>query len=209
MKRAGFIFGILLLFLTNAANAAENDDLRRIEEYLNSITTLKTDFTASFPDGFNVEGKAYLSRPGKMHLDYGPPTSVLVIADGRFLIHYDKELKQASWVGLSEAPVVELLVRPKISLDDDDIEVVRVEKSAQTIDLYLKLLRAPPEQQKMMMTFSTAPMQLLQWIEQDTPYGDVVVRFNNMSINIPLPSDLFVFKDPRFNDPLSSRRRSF
>ena len=71
-------------------------DVERAETYLNQITTLKARFLQLAPHGGQAEGTAYFSRPGRMRLQYDPPSPMLVVADGTFLIvsHNRKSLEQ-------------------------------------------------------------------------------------------------------------------
>lgn len=202
------LIAVIFLFCAIEARAAsDKDELIRIESYLNTITTLEADFKVRFPNSATiVPGKAYLSRPGKMRLDYEDPMPILVIADGSFLIHYDKKLKQASWVGLSEAPSVELMVRSKIMLDDKDIKILKVTRTTDTVSVELQLPDAPQEMKSLTLVFNHTPLYLTQWIEKYEDGDEILVTFSGLKINTPLSPELFVFNDPRFSDSLHRGR---
>ncbi|MBV8938250.1 MAG: outer membrane lipoprotein carrier protein LolA, partial [Alphaproteobacteria bacterium] len=56
---------------SDAADAADaavphGESLKRVEDYLNGITTIVADFTQVAPDGSLAGGKFFLKRPGKM-----------------------------------------------------------------------------------------------------------------------------------------------
>lgn len=68
-------------------------ELKRVENYLNSISTIVADFTQVAPDGTLASGKFYLKRPGKMRWQYEPPTPVLIILNDWHFIYYDYELE--------------------------------------------------------------------------------------------------------------------
>ncbi len=197
---------IFLLCAIEARAASDQEELVRIETYLNTVTTLESDLKVRFPNSTIVPGKAYLSRPGKMRLDYEDPMPMLVIADGSFLIHYDKKLKQASWVGLSEAPSVELMVRSRIMLDDKDIKILKVKRATDTVSVELQLPDAPQEMESLTLVFNHTPLYLTQWIEKYEDGDEILVTFSRLKTNIPLPPELFVFNDPRFSDSLHRGR---
>src|SRR5208283_1591511 len=94
-------------------------------EYLNTIKTLKARFTQIAPSGDSIDGTIYLSRPGRMRLDYDPPSPIMVMANGNFLIYYDKQLKQVSYLDL-ESSIAGVLVRDRVQLDGEDLKLLKV-----------------------------------------------------------------------------------
>ena len=60
-----------------------------IEAYINSIRTLQARFVQSNPNGSNVQGTLYVSRPGKMRFQYDPPSQLKIVADGRQVTMWD------------------------------------------------------------------------------------------------------------------------
>ena len=100
---------ILIAFLTLfaapafALTEAETALVKKAEAYLNAITTLKARFTQVNADGASHEGDLYISRPGKMRLVYDPPTPMLMVADGVFLIYVDKDMDDVSHIDLNLA----------------------------------------------------------------------------------------------------------
>src|SRR3546814_9698952 len=78
--------------------------VERFEAYLNSIDALEARFSQVDSQNKRATGKIYLSRPGKLRFEYDPPVPVLIVANGRFLIHYDRELKTASYINQRDTP---------------------------------------------------------------------------------------------------------
>ena len=54
-------------------SAQDKGDVERAETYLNAITTLKARFLQVSPNGASVEGDVYLSRPGRLRMQYDQP----------------------------------------------------------------------------------------------------------------------------------------
>jgi hypothetical protein len=67
---------------------------------LNDIKILKAHFVQVSFNGACAEGEVYLDRPGHLSCDYGPPTPVLIIANGLSLLYYDKEPTEATFLPL-------------------------------------------------------------------------------------------------------------
>ena len=54
----------------------------QIEQYFNSIRSLKARFVQSNPNGSVVQGTLYVRRPGRMRFEYDPPSQLKIVADG-------------------------------------------------------------------------------------------------------------------------------
>jgi outer membrane lipoprotein carrier protein len=72
-----------------------------VEKYLAGLATWSADFTQTIDDGNgkvlrSAAGKLYLERPGKFRWDYTEPSEQLVLADGKQIWFYDKDLSQAN-----------------------------------------------------------------------------------------------------------------
>lgn len=174
--------------------AEDRQDLQRIETYLNGIRTLSADFLQISQQGGIAKGKFYLSRPGKMRFEYEPPTPILMVADGNFLVYYDSMLKQTSHLPLSTTPV-SLLVREQIRMSGD-VTVTGVERGPGTLRVTLRQTKEP-DQGAITLVFSDQPLQLLQWSVLDPQGQTTRVSLNNMRTDVRLSADLFRFSDPR------------
>src|SRR5271168_2273551 len=83
---------------TAAASASPASD---VEHYLAGLSSWSADFTQTIDDGHgnvmrSAAGRLYLQRPGKFRWDYSQPSEQLVLADGRQIWFYDKDLAQAN-----------------------------------------------------------------------------------------------------------------
>lgn len=70
-------------------------------------------FQAEFAEFHNgilaATGTLYVSRPGKMRLEYDAPMTSIFVADGHWFIHFDRELGQPSHFPLKDNPAGFLL----------------------------------------------------------------------------------------------------
>jgi outer membrane lipoprotein carrier protein len=72
-----------------------------VQKYLANLATWSADFTQTIEDSGgkvlrSAAGKLYLQRPGKFRWDYSQPSEQLVLADGKQIWFYDKDLAQAN-----------------------------------------------------------------------------------------------------------------
>jgi outer membrane lipoprotein carrier protein len=72
-----------------------------VEGYLNGLASWSADFTQTIDDGHgkimrSAAGKLYLQKPGRFRWDYSQPSEQLILADGKQIWFYDKDLGQAN-----------------------------------------------------------------------------------------------------------------
>ncbi len=100
--RAAGLVAVVGLFANLAhaapARAAPADE---VEKNLAGLASWSADFTQTIDDGHgkvlrSAAGKLYLQRPGKFRWDYTEPSEQLVLADGKQIWFYDKDLAQAN-----------------------------------------------------------------------------------------------------------------
>ena len=96
---------ILLGFLSIAmpASAAQTaaSPAAEVEKYLVGLTTWSADFEQTIDDGHGnvlrkAAGRFYLQHPGKFRWDYVKPSDQVIVADGKQIWFYDKDLAQAN-----------------------------------------------------------------------------------------------------------------
>ena len=183
-------------------NAEERAELARIEAYLNGFRSVRSDFAQWSSNGEEARGRLYLARPGKLRIDYQPPAPILVIADGTFLIYYDRKLEQVSYVPLASTPA-SILLDKHISLAEGALMVTGFERAEGTI--FVTVARADkPGEGSITLSFREEPLALQQWSVTD-PQGIVtVVTLLQPRFDVDLDESLFSFQDPRAFAPRPS-----
>jgi outer membrane lipoprotein carrier protein len=88
-----------------AAAAALASPTSEVEKYLDGLATWSADFSQTIDDGHGkvtrtAAGKLYLQKPGKFRWDYADPSEQLILADGKQIWFYDKDLQQANVRGM-------------------------------------------------------------------------------------------------------------
>lgn len=92
---------LLLAVALVSAGPASASPAADLEKYLSGLATWTADFTQTIDDGHgnvlrSAAGRLYLQRPGKFRWDYSEPSEQLVLADGKQIWFYDKDLSQAN-----------------------------------------------------------------------------------------------------------------
>jgi outer membrane lipoprotein carrier protein len=87
--------------MTGHAAGAPASPTAEVEKYLDGLSSWSADFTQTIDDGHgnvlrSAAGRLYLQRPGKFRWDYAQPSEQLVLADGKHIWFYDKDLAQAN-----------------------------------------------------------------------------------------------------------------
>lgn len=182
--------------------AADRKDLARIQDYMNSITTLQSRFLQSSSTGGYAEGTLYLSRPGRMRIEYDPPTQFMIVADGTWLIYYDKELEQMTHLPLGLTPAA-IIVDDNLSLFSDDPKVTKVERGPGVIAI---TLITGKDEGDITLVFSDKPLVMKKWIVTDTQGVRTSVSLLSSRLGLALDDKLFKVKllqpesDPNMSD---------
>lgn len=171
-----------------------------IEDYLNTLVKMKSRFLQASSNGNYSEGTFYLSRPGKMRIEYDPPVQFMIVADGTWLIYIDKELDQITHLPLGTTPA-DILVQEKISLvSGTDLTVTKIERSPGVIGLTLS--REGEEGGNLTLIFADKPLELKKWIVVDPQGIKTSVSLLATERDITFDPELFNVKLKPQNVPL-------
>jgi outer membrane lipoprotein-sorting protein len=171
-------------------SAADRGDIAKIEHYLNGIGTMTAKFLQLAPDGTLSRGRLYLSRPGRLRVEYAPPSPILIVANGRWLIYHDFELEQTSYQFL-EGSFAGFLVRETIKLDGEVI-VTGLERRPGVIAVKL-IMTDDPDAGRLTLTFSDQPLMLRRWAVTDSQGLVTQVALFNPRFSVSLDEKLFEF----------------
>lgn len=178
------------------SEGAAAEDLRRIEDYLNAFDTVEARFRQSSSNGEVAEGDLYLSRPGRLRIEYSPPVPVIMISNGTILMYYDRELDQFSHVPLSLSPA-SILLEEAIDFHGDTIDIVRLDRSDGM--LWLTVVRhEDPQEGTVTLIFDDAPLALREWIITDAQGIRTRVSLIDARFDTALDPQLFELFNPRF-----------
>ena len=194
----GALAGLLYLrpFYALAAPApADQTEVERAEQYLNSITTVRARFQQQSSNGGNATGTFYLQRPGKLRIDYAQPSHLQIYASSGMLIYVDTELEESTYVPLSATPAG-LLVRDNVRFSGD-VGVTKVERRPQVLRIELVQTKEP-DAGRVTLGFADQPLELRQWDVVDAQGITTTVTLLNAEFGVQIDPKVFVFQDPKF-----------
>ncbi|PPR11065.1 MAG: hypothetical protein CFH41_01165 [Alphaproteobacteria bacterium MarineAlpha11_Bin1] len=203
MKRT-ILYGVIALsFLTVSIplrgeyfiTAQDKADIARVEEYLNSMRSLRSKFMQYSSGNQFAEGNIYIKRPKKVRLQYIRPPNIQVYANGFWLAHVDTELNEVAHVPLELTPAG-FLVGKKIELSGD-VTVRRIFRSANTLSIEI-FKTDEPEDGKFVMAFAERPLSLRKWVVTDAQGVSTSVILAAPEFNVMIPDAVFEFDETKF-----------
>ena len=160
----------------------------QIEQYFNSIRSLKARFVQSNPNGSVVQGNLYVRRPGRMRFEYDAPSQLKIVADGYQVTMWDNATRDfGQWpIGWTAAS---FLVKDPLSLSGD-LAVEKLERVNGLLEATMSQTRRPQEG-KVIVRLSENPLQLRGWTIIDNRGNRVTVSLSEMQIGLQLADSLF------------------
>jgi outer membrane lipoprotein-sorting protein len=169
-------------------------DLIQIENYLNNISHLSSDFIQEL-DNQKTVGKFYLSRngkkAGKMRIEYLDKPKILVVVNGAVLHYQDIELDEISSISTNATPA-SFLTRPKISFNATDIKITNIVSNSNEIEVSL-IKKNRPDAGEFTLIFSKNPWQFIKMQVKNELEQKIMVYLNNIKFN-ENPNSLFIIK---------------
>jgi outer membrane lipoprotein-sorting protein len=173
-------------------NAEQQAELQRVQQYLNGLRTMTARFTQYSENGGLAEGMVYLQRPGHMRFEYDPPSPILLVADGTFVIYYDKSLDQTTYLPIGATPAW-FLLQDDIRLGGA-VTVTGYEHSPGAIRVTMVQTKEP-DAGTVTLTFSDRPLELKQWSIIDAQGKKTTVALTDMRVGVPVDKERFVFRE--------------
>lgn len=180
------------------SGGVDRADLERIEAYLNSFQNVSGQFRQSASTGEVAQGDLYLERPGKLRIEYKPPTPVIMISNGTILMYYDRDLDQFSHIPLQLSPA-SILLEERIDLDGEIIDVINFGRFENSLTLTVAR-HENPEEGAVTLIFEDGPLRLTKWTVIDAQGIRTTVSLRNLKFDTALDPELFELFNPRFRD---------
>jgi outer membrane lipoprotein-sorting protein len=187
--------GLVFFRPANAAlQPADQAEIAEIEHYLDSIRTMSAEFQQFDEQGRVATGRIYLARPGRMRVEYDPPTPYLLVASSGALVYYDPEVKQLTTLPLSSTPAA-FLLKDHISLTKG-VVVKSFERGPGAVRV--EIADASDEGAgSVLLVFEDRPMALRQWTVTDAQGVKTQVVLTRTSFGMPLDPNLFAIPSPK------------
>lgn len=187
-----YLFALLLISIS-INQAFGFRETKAFENYFNQLKTLSAEFTQTNSHGHFATGTLYISRPGKMRLNYNPPSNMLMVADGKWLITMDRGSDQVDYVSLDKTPAA-IILRPQVKFRGD-VELVSIIPKEDTTEITL-VQKDEPEIGSITLVFQNTPLTLKEWTIKDAQGIETKVALSKVKSNAPLSEKLFRFESP-------------
>ena len=174
-------------------NVQERAELGRIQNYLDSLRTLKARFLQVSSNGTTARGVAWIERPGRMRFQYDPPTPYLLVAGHGLLVFHDSELNQTSNIPLGRTPLG-ILLADHVHLSGD-VTVTGMQHLPGQIQVSLVRTETPSEG-TLTLVFADNPLTLRQWTVTDAQRQETRVTLYDVQLGGSFDPNLFDYIAP-------------
>lgn len=184
---------------------AGQDDLNKVEDYLNNLQNLRANFVQMASNGGTAEGKIYISKPSKIRMEYTSPDSLLIVGNGDYIIYNDKELDQITNIDYKDIPATMILTQ-KIKFDGKNLKVVDFYKDGGQTSLTVEM----PENKgvkPITLVFDNNPFRLKQWKVVDQQNIEVTISLFDIETDVALEGNLFKFDKKSVGGGSGARRK--
>ena len=189
---------IFVLSVSPSATAKPaNEDIQKIEQYLQDLSSARARFVQTTHDGTQLVGTFYLQRPGKLKFEYDPPIEDFVVADGLFIYFYDAELGEQTNAPIGQT-LADFFLRKDLKLSGD-VTVESIKRAGGFIQAKLTQT-ADPEAGSITLGFKEEPFELNKWRVVDGQGLITEIELFYFKPGVKHAKDLFVYKDPKPSD---------
>ena len=173
-----FLYTFLVFcFLTKKISSFDNKLLDQLENYLNQLNNISSQFIQSSTNGSEETGKILISKPGKLRIEYKKSKELLIVADGKWLHYFDIELNEIQSVIIEKSPAW-ILLKKNINLKDD-FNISKLEKKSGKITLTL-VDKNIENIEKVELIFSSNPIKLKKWVVTDSQEIETTIALLNI-----------------------------
>jgi outer membrane lipoprotein-sorting protein len=169
--------------------SAEKLSLRDISAYLNDLRSARGTFTQVNEDGSISTGRILLKRPGRVRFEYDPPEQALVIADGNTVGIIDPRSNEKQGYPLHRTPL-KIILQNTVDLTRARMVTAHVSDGPTTT------VRAQdpdnPDYGSIDLVFTGDPVELRQWIVNDSNGGRTTVILGALERDVQLADQNFV-----------------
>lgn len=188
-RRTLFIVPLLMFGLIGPLHAAGIIPLDDISAYLNKMTTAKTAFSQINPDGTISKGTLYIKRPGRMRLEYAPPSAALVMVGGGTVAIFDRKSNEPpQQFPLNRTPLSVILKR---DVNLNQAKMITSHHSDGTVTTITAQDPENPDVGYIELIFTSDPVALRKWVVTDESGSQTTVILEDLETGIELSSGLF------------------
>ena len=172
-----------------AASQSAQDLVQRANAYFNASPTMIGDFVQISNEGRRLEGKVYVSRPGRLRFEYAKPATVEVVADGTSVAIRDRKLHTQDLYLIGQTPL-KFLTKERIDLSRDT-KVLDIKSDANVVSIFIEDKATLGGTSRIKLIFDSGSFALKQWIVTDPQGVETVVSLYNVDLNRKPDPELF------------------
>lgn len=197
IKAGRFVTTVLCVCLFGSAPAeaskirAEAEDIKKVENYLNAIKTMRADFVQIASNGEKIEGRIYIEKPNKIRMEYDAPSNVLIVGNGDYIVYYDKELDQITNIDYEDIPAAAILANT-VKIDGKKLKITDFYKDPGVMRLSLQYADAG-DLGPFTLVFAGNPFELRQWKVVTPQAMEVSLSLYNTVVDGKIDNALFKF----------------
>jgi outer membrane lipoprotein-sorting protein len=173
----------------------DQDDIARVEAYLNGIHTMQARFLQVDANGNSIGGNVWMQRPGRMRFEYDPPDRMLLVAGHGLLVYYDPAVRQTSNLFLSSTPLG-LLLQDNVKFTGA-VTVTGIARAKGQLQITLVRTKNPSDG-TITLIFATDPLTLRSWIIRDAQGRQTQISLYDMKFGGTFKQSMFTFVGPQF-----------
>ncbi len=201
-------YTLFSLSLCICLNAYAENATQQLQQILTSIKTMQANFSQTVHSGRKIiqrsNGSMALQRPGRFRWNSMQPTQQLIIADGKKLWIYDKDLQQVTvkklTSGLDNTPAAFLSGSNQLLARDYQVKLLSNNKSEQRYQLIPKSNHASFRYIDLNLRGNQIlGMRLVDKLGQSSD-----LQFSSVRVNQAISAGLFHFQAPRGVDVVGS-----
>ena len=179
---------------SEALSAEARQKLAAVNAYLTGLSSVKARFNQMDPQGVMSSGVLWLKRPGRARFEYEPPSGLLVVADGKHVLVWDKRLKTFDGYPLGFTPLG-LFLGKEVRLDKG-VEITGLAQEERGFSVTARDSRRRSAGAITLM-FSDQPLTLTGWVVTDAQGARTQVALGPLERVVDPDPELFLLQDPR------------
>ncbi len=185
------VVGLIFFFFLSTSNLklfGNEKELLKIEDYFNSIRTLKSNFVQESDSSLISTGTFFLKKPGKFRFSYDPPVELEIVSHIRAILIFDPRNNKTRPLTypISSSPF-KYLLNDKFKIDTKSFAKLSTEEDM----LFIKLNMGNEGKNNLTLNFNKNPIKLTGW-ELENSFGEVTKVFlNNLRVNEYVSDQIF------------------
>jgi len=176
---------------TSQATALSDEQTTAVDQisaYFNNLDAISGEFTQTNPQGVVAQGVFHIAKPGRLRFEYAPPTPLVIISDGTWLVVKNKDKDRSEQYPLASTPLA-MMLSEKVDLLKQS-EIISVEKGETTTTVVLK----DPDRiidGSLELVFNTEKGELQEWAVIDGDGQRTTVALEKIVADAEIDPELF------------------